>query len=105
MSHRAPARAFLALVLCLSASSRAARPDTSLESLLVALDLDGVAASSGSACSSGTPAPSRVLLACGLPEAEVRATLRFSFGWTTTEADVEALLEVLPPLVARVRMA
>ncbi len=43
--------------------------------------------------------------ATGLPEAEVRATLRFSFGWTTTEADVEALLKVLPPLVARVRMA
>jgi len=80
-------------------------PGVDGETLLVALDLDGVAASSGSACSSGTPAPSRVLLACGLPEAEVRATLRFSFGWTTTEADVEALLKVLPPLVARVRMA
>jgi len=80
-------------------------PGVDGETLLVALDLDGVAASSGSACSSGTPAPSRVLLACGLPEAEVRATLRFSFGWTTTEADVEALLEILPPVVARVRAA
>ncbi len=75
------------------------------ETLLVALDLEGVAASSGSACSSGTPAPSRVLLACGLPEAEVRATLRFSFGWTTTEEDVERLVEVLPRLVSRVRAA
>lgn len=75
------------------------------ETLLVALDLEGVAASSGSACSSGTPAPSRVLLACGLPEAEVRSTLRFSFGWTTTEEEVERLLEVLPRLVARVRAA
>ncbi|MHB8800401.1 MAG: cysteine desulfurase family protein [Thermoanaerobaculia bacterium] len=80
-------------------------PEVDGETLLVALDLEGVAASSGSACSSGTPAPSRVLLACGLPEAEVRATLRFSFGWTTTEEDVERLLEVLPPLVARVRAA
>lgn len=75
------------------------------ETLLVALDLEGVAASSGSACSSGTPAPSRVLLACGLPEAEVRATLRFSFGWTTTEEDIQRLLEILPPLVERVRAA
>ena len=80
-------------------------PGADGETLLVALDLEGVAASSGSACSSGTPAPSRVLLACGLPEAEVRATLRFSFGWTTTEEDVGRLLEVLPPLVARVRAA
>jgi len=80
-------------------------PGVDGETLLVALDLEGVAASSGSACSSGTPAPSRVLLACGLPEAEVRATLRFSFGWTTTEEDVVRLLEVLPPLVARVRAA
>lgn len=80
-------------------------PGADGETLLVALDLEGVAASSGSACSSGTPAPSRVLLACGLPEAEVRSTLRFSFGWTTTEEDVERLLEVLPHLVGRVRAA
>jgi cysteine desulfurase len=73
--------------------------------LLASLDLEGVAASSGSACASGTPAPSRVLLACGLPEDEVRATLRFSFGWTTTAGDVEALLAVLPTLVDRVRSA
>lgn len=75
------------------------------ETLLAALDLEGVAASSGSACSSGTPAPSRVLLACGMPEEHVRATLRFSFGWTTEEADVKALLEILPGLVARCRAA
>lgn len=80
-------------------------PEADGETLLVALDLEGVAASSGSACSSGTPAPSRVLLACGLPEAEVRTTLRFSFGWTTTDEDVGRLLELLPPLVARVRAA
>jgi cysteine desulfurase len=75
------------------------------ETLLVALDLEGIAASSGSACSSGTPAPSRVLLACGMPEAEVRSTLRFSFGWTSVEEDVAALLETLPGLVARARAA
>lgn len=75
------------------------------ETLLAALDLEGIAASSGSACASGTPSPSRVLLACGMPVAEVRATLRFSFGWTTTEDDVSILLETLPRLVARARAA
>jgi cysteine desulfurase len=80
-------------------------PGVDGETLLAALDLEGVAASSGSACSSGTPAPSRVLLACGMPEEEVRATLRFSFGWSSEEADVEAILEILPGLVARCRVA
>ncbi|MBK9374178.1 MAG: cysteine desulfurase [Holophagales bacterium] len=75
------------------------------ETLLAALDLEGVAASSGSACASGTPSPSRVLLACGMPVAEVRATLRFSLGWTSVERDVAVLLELLPGLVARARSA
>lgn len=78
-------------------------PGADGETLLVALDLDGVAASSGSACASGTPSPSRVLLACGLPVAEVRATLRFSFGWTSSESDVATLLAILPELVSRAR--
>jgi cysteine desulfurase len=73
------------------------------ETLLAALDLEGIAASSGSACASGTPSPSRVLLACGMPVAEVRATLRFSFGWTSSERDVAALLDLLPALVDRAR--
>ena len=78
-------------------------PGVDGETLLAALDLDGVAASSGSACASGTPSPSRVLLACGMPVSEVRATLRFSFGWTSSEGDVAALLAILPELVARAR--
>jgi len=80
-------------------------PGVDGELLLAALDLEGVAASSGSACASGTPAPSRVLLACGMPPEEVRATVRFSFGRTSDEEDVAALLEVLPSLVARCRTA
>ena len=80
-------------------------PGADGEALLAALDLEGIAASSGSACASGTPSPSRVLLACGMPVGEVRATLRFSFGWATTRTDVETLLEVLPALVARTRTA
>jgi len=80
-------------------------PGTDAETLLAALDLEGVAASSGSACASGTTAPSRVLLACGLSPAEARSTVRFSLGWTTTDADVDRLLEVVPRLAARVRSA
>jgi cysteine desulfurase len=80
-------------------------PGADGEALLAALDLEGIAASSGSACSSGTSAPSRVLLASGMPVAEVRATLRFSFGWATVPGEVERLLEALPVLVARARAA
>lgn len=80
-------------------------PGVDGETLLVALDLEGVAASSGSACASGTPAPSRVLLATGMPAAEVKGTLRFSFGWSSTEEDVATLLELLPGLVERCRAA
>jgi cysteine desulfurase len=80
-------------------------PGSDGETLLAALDLEGIAASSGSACASGTPSPSRVLLACGMPVSEVRATLRFSFGWTTEEEDVADLLAILPGLVTRCRAA
>jgi cysteine desulfurase len=72
------------------------------ETLLAALDLEGIAASAGSACHAGTTAPSRVLLACGLTPAEARRTLRFSFGATTREADVDRLLEAVPRLHERV---
>jgi cysteine desulfurase len=80
-------------------------PGISGETLLIALDLEGVAASSGSACSSGTTAPSRVLLSLGVPVRDARSTLRFSFGWSTTEADIESLLEIVPRVAARVRSA
>ena len=76
-------------------------PGADGEVLLAALDLEGVAASSGSACASGTPSPSRILVACGMPLPEVRATLRFSFGRTTTPRDVDTLLQLLPELVVR----
>ncbi len=83
--------------------SSLAFPGLEAETLLVALDLEGVAASSGSACTAGTTTPSRVLLACGLAEDEVLSTLRFSFGRTTTEADIERLVDLLPRLASRVR--
>ncbi len=73
------------------------------ESLLIALDLEGVAVSTGSACSSGTLEASHVLRAMGLPNARARNSLRFSLGPTTTAEEVDFVAGVLPRLVARLR--
>ncbi len=73
------------------------------ETLLMAMDLEGLCASAGSACHSGSTRPSGVLLAMGLSDADARATIRFSLGWTSTDADVVAALAIVPPLVERVR--
>jgi cysteine desulfurase len=75
------------------------------EALLVALDVDGVYAASGSACSSGSIDPSHVLLAMGLPRERALSSVRFSFGWASTSDDVERALEVVPRAVARLREA
>jgi len=73
------------------------------EPLLIALDLKGVAVSSGAACSSGAVEPSHVLVGLGLPKHRARSCLRFSLGRMTTEEDVDALLELLPEAAARLR--
>ncbi len=73
----------------------------SVETLLISLDLDGVAVSTGSACSSGALEPSPVLLAMGLTPTEARSCLRLSWGWQTTQADIDALLDRLPHHVQR----
>lgn len=73
------------------------------DALLQALDLAGVAASSGSACSSGSLEPSHVLLAMGVPPREALAAVRFSMGFSTTDAEVETLLAVLPEVAGAVR--
>jgi cysteine desulfurase len=78
-------------------------PGCDAEALLMALDLDGLEASAGSACHSGSTKPSGVLLAMGLSDADARSTLRLSLGWTTTAQEIEAALALLPPRVARVR--
>jgi len=75
------------------------------EALLMAMDLEGVCASAGAACHSGSTTPSGVLLALGLPEEEARSTIRFSLGFTTTPGEIEAALRIIPPLVERVRTA
>jgi cysteine desulfurase len=73
------------------------------EALVIALDLKGLACSTGAACSSGAIAPSRVLTAIGLPVAEAKASMRFSLGRRTTDADVDFALSVVPEAVARLR--
>jgi len=73
------------------------------ESLLIGLDLEGIAVSSGSACSSGTLEPSHVLKAMGLPHARTLSSIRFSLGESNTEADVDHVIRVLPPLVEKLR--
>lgn len=73
------------------------------ESLLIALDLEGFAVSTGSACSSGTLEPSHVLRAMGLPAHRTQNSLRFSLGAGNTEAEVDALLAALPRVVGKLR--
>ena len=73
------------------------------ESLLIALDLEGIAVSTGSACSSGTLEPSHVLRAMGLPVHRTQNSLRFSLGLFSTEAEVDRVVAVLPGLVEKLR--
>jgi cysteine desulfurase len=73
------------------------------ESLLLLLDMQGVSASSGSACSSASLEPSHVLLATGVKHEEAHGSIRFSMGRGTTEGDIDALMEILPKHVARLR--
>jgi cysteine desulfurase len=73
------------------------------ESLLIALDLEGIAVSTGSACSSGTLEPSHVLLAMGFPAHRTQNSLRFSLGSSSTDADVDRVIAVLPTLVEKLR--
>jgi len=73
------------------------------ESLLIALDLEGVAVSTGSACSSGTLEPSHVLRAMGLPAHRTQNSLRFSLGMFSTDAEVDRVVGLLPGLVEKLR--
>jgi len=78
-------------------------PGVEGEALLIALDLKGLACSTGAACSSGAVEPSHVLTAIGLPAEEARASLRFSLGRQTTQADIDFALQVVPAAVAQLR--
>lgn len=73
------------------------------ESILIALDLSGVAVSTGSACASASLKASPVLLAIGIKEETCHSTIRFSFGKNNTEAEVKKVLKILPPIIERLR--
>ena len=73
------------------------------EAVLLNLDLEGICASTGSACSSSSSEPSHVLSALGCPPEQARGSLRFSLGRGNGEEDVDRVLKVLPPIVARLR--
>jgi cysteine desulfurase len=75
------------------------------DALLLLLDAAGIECSRGSACTAGVPQPSHVLLAMGLDPLTARGSLRFSLGYTSTQADIDCLVEVLPSIVKRARRA
>jgi cysteine desulfurase len=93
VQHRLPGNAHLTF------------PGCEGDSLLMLLDARGIECSTGSACNAGVPQPSHVLLAMGRDDEEARASLRFSLGHTSTEADVAALVEAIGPVVERARAA
>jgi cysteine desulfurase len=73
------------------------------EALVIALDLKGLAVSSGAACSSGAIEPSHVLTAMGLPADRARASIRFSLGKQNTDEDIDFAIALVPEMVARLR--
>ena len=73
------------------------------ESMLLLLDAAGIAASSGSACTSGSLDPSHVLLAIGLPHEKAHGSLRLTLDWDNTDAEIDEVLQKLPPIVQRLR--
>jgi cysteine desulfurase len=77
--------------------------DAEGEAVVMALDLDGVCASTGSACTSGSTEPSHVLTAMGFPDDEARGALRLSLGRTTTPEEIERAAAIIPAAIERVR--
>ncbi|HEY7136041.1 MAG TPA: cysteine desulfurase family protein [Acidimicrobiia bacterium] len=78
-------------------------PGLDVQTLLVLLDGEGIAASAGSSCASGAIDPSPVLLAMGYDRHAARSSLRLTLGWSSSNADVERALQVIPEAVERVR--
>ncbi|HET6152779.1 MAG TPA: cysteine desulfurase family protein [Marmoricola sp.] len=93
VQHRLPGNAHLTF------------PGCEGDSLLMLLDARGIECSTGSACNAGVPQPSHVLLAMGCADEQARASLRFSLGHSSTDADVDALLAAIGPVVERARAA
>ncbi len=79
--------------------------ETDGDALIRALDLAGVAVSTGSACTTGSTEPSHVLTALGYPDDEARGSLRITLGRTTTDADIEQAAQIIPAVIERMRAA
>lgn len=80
-------------------------PGTESDALLLLLDAQGIASSTGSACSAGVPQPSHVLMAMGLSAKEAKSSLRFSISATNNDSDVDYLVSVIGEVVKRARAA
>jgi cysteine desulfurase len=80
-------------------------PGIEAETLLVALDREGLCAAAGSSCTSGATEPSHVLAAMGLPRDAALASIRLSLGYASTDADVDVALDLIPRVVDRLRPA
>jgi cysteine desulfurase len=80
-------------------------PEVLGESMLIALDLEGVEVSMGSACAAGAVEPSHVLLAMGLGRDEARSSLRLSIGWSTAADEIDRAAEIIARVWRRVRAA
>ena len=78
-------------------------PGISGDSVVMNLDTEGIAVSTGSACSEGNVDPSHVLIAMGLSEHQALCSVRFSFGRFTTEKEIQRVAELLPPIIERIR--